>query len=501
MQSRNHVLSRAVLAVLAMCVCVKAAPLAEARVAVMPFSSESLDPRDLMVIAQAVRKAIEGTVKQVVDGANTKRAIQLSGCEGPELWASESCLRMVANQTSAELVLGGTLNQIGSLLEATVSLYGAESGKSVWEMTYKVDGTLEDFYTQVPPKLAGDMPDSYTIPKPPPVKPHVHAHDRKPAAQTQPAAVVQSEEPPASAVTTTSSPPSSAVAPGLVLGVSSLFCMGDPIRTQTPYAFGMHAVYPVKGVGQARLRAAIPMFMAYNAPTTSESGYPDVQLNLEYEWAWPSFGIGVGFDYMYMQWFRLEGSQSAYFASTDDYLAYYDPAHAFNISVSLRGGKPNTAFYGHISWPIPVVFSNGEPNNVFLEYSAFGVFGGQKIKAGLGVMGMYKSRDADYIRHGDSTFNYVDRHSDNDDDWYDYYDEEYNNYSRNEYSQFYAALPCVKVAGLIANHVVLNLTLELGGTILPRIPPDEDMWAPYIGFDVVYSLGRLETVQVFDGTF
>jgi hypothetical protein len=198
---------------------------------------------------------------------------------------------------------------------------------------------------------------------------------------------------------------------------------------------------------------------------------------------------------MYMASMRLKGVRRI--SGLDStYFAHYDPAHAFNLLLSLRGGRPNAAFYGYISYPLPYIFEDDDPDNYLLEFSAFGVFGGKRVKAGLGITGNYKRREADFIRHDILTYEYEPRARDT---WNA--DPEYYEYSLRRVYEYTLLVPALKVAGLLGEHVVLGLTFELRGTILPRFADSGDSWQPSIGFDVVYSLGALKGANVMDGTF
>jgi len=116
---------------------------------------------------------------------------------------------------------------------------------------------------------------------------------------------------------------------------------------------------------------------------------------------------------------------------------------------------------------------------VFCE-EQLGVSGAKNTKVGIGHMGMIKAREADdsLIINGSQFY--------------------YDNYPSRE---SYLVFPCLKIAQLIAEHVVLNLSLELGGTIIPRFGSEMDSWRPSIGVDILYSFGKLSGPNLMDGTF
>ncbi len=469
MSSRIAVMRAAAVSASLCAAAVAAAPLNTVRTAVLPFASVSVDAQNLHVIAQAIGRKMTDQGFYVVDAAETRQALQASGCTAPESWNRETCVRLAGRELGAGLLLGGTLNAIGALFEAHVELYAAESGTPVWSIDYQVRGTLEDFYTTVPAKVAGDLPTEYEAPSPQPEQ----SSDTS-AASPKPAPA-----------------PQRTTAPGLVVGASAVFAMKDPIEGQSPYGFTMHALYPTTEKSHVRLRLGLPLFHNYKLDLSENSKYPDVMLALEHEWGWPSFGVGVGAAYMYMHDFAIEGQQYTY-PPTDPDLAFYDVGHSVNITVNLRGGKPTAGFLARLSWPLPYVFEDDQPNHFFLEYSALGVFGGDRVKGGLGLRGMYKYREADSIRTSGTTYRYSDDRN-----------TMYRGHELHSVSEFYTMLPCVRFAVLWGGHLVTTVNLELAGTILPRGSPetDDDLWAPSIGLDLVYSFGALEAVSVMDGSF
>lgn len=478
MSLRARLLHAAVNSALLFAAAVTAAPLTNVRTAVLPFASVSVAERDLYVVAEAIGRKMADRGLMVVDAAETRQALQSSGCGAPETWNRETCVRLAGRDLGAHLLLGGTLNAIGSILEAHVELYAAESGKPIWSMDYQARGTLEDFYTAVPAKVAGDLPTTYEPPAPQAPAPAPQTVSEGSAEAPQP-----EQSPPAQPMRTTAS--------GLVVGASAVFAMGDPLERQSPYGFTMHALYPTTEKSHVRLRLGLPLFHNYKLDLSTDSKYPDVMIALEHEWGWPSFGIGVGAAYMYMHDFSLEGQGYTYPSRSPD-VAFYDVGHSLNITVNIRGGKPTGGFYGRLSWPLPYIFEDDNPNDLFVDYSAFGVFGGTRLKGGLGLRGMYKYREADYVRTNDSTYTYSNSRS-----------SYYHDHNLSSTSEFFTMLPCLRFAVLWGGHLVTTVNLELAGTLLPRGAPDEDddLWAPSIGVDLVYSFGALEAVSVMDGTF
>jgi len=450
------------------------------RIAVMPFASQSIAERDLHLIATAIDKALASAGFTVAHGGDVSAALRAVGCGEPVSWVRESCLRTLAREVDAGLVLGGTVNAIGALHEAQVALYGGRSGTALWSTEYQVRGGIEEFYLQMPGKLAADLPKEVKEPDPPPPPPPVALPGREPAPVADSAALPPVDR-------------DCGIAPGFAVGVSGMFALGDPITSQSPYSLRLHAVYPTSKVSQARLKVGLPLNHNHKLDLYSDKKYPDVYVGAEHEWGWPGFAIGVGLGYTYMQYFVLRGYEDGFYPDSL-YYAQYDPAHGFNVCLNLRGGRPNAGFYGRISWPLPFIFEDHDPDNYFVEGSAMAAFGGKHVKGGVGVMGMYKRREADFVKMADTTYYYRDQGAESD----------YHEFDLNEAQEFMALLPFVRIAALIAGHVVVSFNLELGGTIFPRSPvdPDDaDYWQPSMGLDIVYSIGKLKGADVMDGTF
>lgn len=286
------------------------------------------------------------------------------------------------------------------------------------------------------------------------------------------------------------------VAPGIVIGITGSIALGDAVESQSPYGFGAMALYPTSHRGHVRLKVGVPSMHNHSLPLTDNGKKPDLNVVLAHEWAGPRGAIGVGLSYLYMQEFALEGRESSPYHIDRDYVADYDGANSFNGVISLRGGRPNGAFYGRFVWPLPYMLSDDEPDAYQLQYSGFGVFGGQRVKCGIGVMGLYKYREADRVHHEDSTYEYVPK-----DDGLLGDEDPYYDYSLRRTSEFMVSFPCLKLAILFGSHVVVNLDVELGGVIFPRemFGMDSDLWRPTVGGTIVYSFKPLRGVNVMDG--
>lgn len=493
--------------------------LKEGMLPVLPIRSTTLKPAEATMIADAVRRELNAGGVPSTTAEQVNAALADAGCASEEMHGHESCMRLVCSGLKSKLVALVTVNSIGSLYEAEAGVFGATSGKLLWKGMYQVRGSIEDFYLQFPAKFVADIPRQLEEADPAPAKPHVHMYDQaghrhaagETCTESHEDAVEQAQEATEDsiehAVEVAEDRKEAAedaaagarfgIAPGLVIGASAMFAMGDKWEQQSPFGVKMMALYPTGARGHVRLKGGFPLNDNAKADLQRDKDI-DAYLSLEHEWAGRGGAIGVGFSYMYMRYMVMKGTHLSQFAD-DTYRAYYDPAHAVNMTVSLRGGKPNAGFYGRISWPLPYIFGDDKPDSYFLEYSALGVFGGKRVKAGVGVSGMYKYREADYVRQGDTTYRYTEQSRD-ERMWGT--TNPYYEYENSEYSEFMALIPVLRVAGLIASRIVVVFNLELGETIFPRsFGSDNDSWAPSIGFDLIYSLKKLQGADLMDGTF
>jgi hypothetical protein len=474
-----------------------AVSITEKPLAVIGLVSSTMDDGQLRLMGEAIARELSTAGFQLLAGSAVTDALEASSCANTEIRLRESCIRLVGKQLGTPYLIGGGVNVIGRLHELRLQLFSTESGREVWSSVYRVDTGIEDFYTQTPAKAAGDIPRELTVaaaPPPPPrapAPPHVHA----PAPRPVPTPGESPDGSPVSKETVDAVSPNGA-APGLVIGLSGMFALGMVTESQSPVGGKLYALYPTTEKSYARLKVGVPLYHDWWLFSDDREKNPDIYLSAEHAWSWSGFSIGVGLSYMYLQRFVLTDSCTApYFPYLmEPYRVTYSTHHAFNLSLDLRGGRPNAGFYGRISWPLPLTIESGEPKNLFLEFSALAAFGGKRVKGGLGVMGWYKYRNADYVRQGDSTFEYGSDRS----YWHDDYYEDYEHIVTREYS---VLLPVARVSTLWAKHLVVNVNVELGQLFIPRPDFDAEWWQPSVGFDIVYSFGELQGADLMDGTF
>jgi hypothetical protein len=278
-------------------------------------------------------------------------------------------------------------------------------------------------------------------------------------------------------------------------GLGGLVAFGDPENGQTPFSITAWGVIPISPKAHVRLRTGVPVMIdedhlqgRFSGPVSTDGKMPDSQVVAEVEWGWPYFSIAAGAAYMY----------GTSFKTWEDYssdTAYFDGSSMTNLAISLRGGKPSAAFYGRFSWPLPFILYDDNPDNYFIEFSALGVFGSNRFKAGIGLNGFIKQREANYLVVNGVRYNfYEDEYSDD----YRHPTQGYeSNYELTEIEEFMILAPTFRGAFLINEKLVLGIQLELAGTIFPL----KRDYKPMGGIDLTYSLGTLKAPVILDGKF
>jgi hypothetical protein len=211
---------------------------------------------------------------------------------------------------------------------------------------------------------------------------------------------------------------------------------------------------------------------------TDKGDNPDCMFSAEHEWGFRYFGVTLGASYMYMRQFQEVSNSSIYNFKSDN---------IWNWIIGIRAGKANRGFRGRISYPMPFAYDyNGSSNqNVFFEYSAFGMFGGEKIKGGIGVQGAFKRRTSENSRL-DSTYSYY----------------SYNSYMyTSSKEEFYAMVPCAKISFLAGSHNVVTAGIDLMGLFAPNVSGENNAWSPNVSIGYTFSFAPLKRVDSFDGKF
>ena len=188
--------------------------------------------------------------------------------------------------------------------------------------------------------------------------------------------------------------------------------------------------------------------------------------SVDHEWGFSKFGITVGAAYMFMEGFTKNINGLYY---------NFDDFNLYSWVLGIRAGSPNHGFRGRICYPMPFALSYGESEqNTFVEYSAVGMFGNDKVKAGVGVQGVYKRR---YSEGESRNSMYI-------------YSQDYTNKKyKQSIKEFYLMAPSVKVSFLAGIHSVVTLGLDVMGLMTPDVFNNDDGWTPsvYVGYTLSFA--------------
>jgi len=270
---------------------------------------------------------------------------------------------------------------------------------------------------------------------------------------------------------------------GLTVGIVGRYVLNEAGFTESEWGIDAFCLVPTTATGQARFKFALPMSTADTMRVRSNyKRNKDFFFTLEHEWGLKNIGITVGLGYMYLDNFQKIDTISNY---TSKQVNTYDfkTSHRANWVFGIRAGKPNKGFRGRISYPLTF----GEETNVFVEYSAFGMFGGSRVKGGIGLQGAAKKR----VGNLSSTYS-ISQSS--------YYSSIYTDSTRTE-SEYYFMGPAGKIAFLIGQHSSVTIGLDFMGIFIPDIFNLKDEWTPNILLGYTFSFGKLTNPETYDGKF
>lgn len=494
-------------------------------IGVVPFSPEGITEDEALIIAKAVRSAIVAQGSGIT-GSEIMDAVEDVDCDDSQKWALGECIVAAGRECGADFMIGGTMKRVDSQCTITPALYDIQKRTRIWRATYSIKGSAEDIYKEIPQKIAaaitgmlwkGPMMQEVSTPK--------DSVEEVPESTQVVEAVVLTPPPVTAPVAIPERKVDYGIVNGFTISAGGYVTLVAPGREQTRGGFMVSFLYPTGERSQIRVKTGIPLFRNPDIAEYVTDNLPDPYLSLEHDWAWKNFRITGGLAYMYMQRF-IKKDFWDYFAEFDGYWDYdytyckikttekYDNKNALNATVGFRAGKAMRGFYGRFSWPLAFSASEDEPLNIFFEYNAFGVFGWKKNKIGIGLVGMNKIREPD--PESITTSGTADTVL---------HDEFTNHFLRDENrtNEICLMFPVVRYARLIGERVVLNITFELGGTILPRfLSPDffgyeenqyenynyntdrteeRDWWKPSLGLQIVYSFAPLSGPHMFDGSF
>jgi hypothetical protein len=263
---------------------------------------------------------------------------------------------------------------------------------------------------------------------------------------------------------------------GLTLGFNGRYVIGGVGNEESEWSAEAMVLYPTTNHSHVRIRFSLPSSTSENMHKNSNfNTNNDLLYSIDHEWGFRKFGISIGAAYMFMDGFSK---------TIGDYTYNFDEFNLFSWVLGIRAGTPNHGFRGRVCYPMPFALNYGKSEqNTFVEYSAVGMFGGDNVKAGVGIQGVYKRRFSD----GESRILSYD---------YDYYSTD-----KESVKEFYFMAPCAKVSFLAGTHSVVTLGLDLMGLMTPDIFNSGDGWTPSVYVGYTFSFAPLRKVDSFDGKF
>jgi hypothetical protein len=439
---------------------------------VLPLKPVAIDEDDSKEMTRLVIRKLALYTMYTVSLEETLERLEENDCDDEDTWDESECMMKIASHPDAGFITSGSLALSGDTITVKVHLFekNVKGLAGLWTRTYQSVGSVDRAKLSIPSRIAEDIVLTFK-----------QARSVVQDSGSAPALLPESSDGRAYEIR---KPEDNGIVKGPTIGIHGLFALGEVEKGQSPVSgYGMF-LYPTTPRSHLRIKAGIPTTLFESTGRVITKEMEDIQLCAEHEWGWTHIGVSAGIVYTILSeftgTFKPLGSLSSFTT------ARYDVHHSFNVSVSLRGGKPSSCFHGRITFPLAIAMEDGMGNGVF-EYSVFGVFGREKTKAGIGHFAYFKRRKPTSLTNGDTTITLKE------------YETELGDIN-GKTVEFYGCLPALKFAHLFGDHFVANVTLELGGTIIPRFTR-QMWWRPSAGIDFVYSFGKLDGPSVMDGTF
>jgi hypothetical protein len=440
------------------------------------------DNEALLIGAELTRKLSQNERLVVADKNKTAQALKDAKLDAGGECASAECVCSAGEKCQSSFALSSSIGKVGTLFTYSVALYNVKDKKRVLLRDYQFKGQIEDFYTEVPRRIADDILALIVPLSKPAEAPLVVS---RPPVHETPVVIDTTGQPvqdrPVEKQNEAEKPFYNGIAAGPSIGIAARAVLGKVKSDQSQWGASLWYAHPTSRNSQVRIKFGMPLSGNDSVNKSVNLKYPDLYLSLEHEWGFKYFGVGVGLAVMQMQAFTMMEPYSQFWdAVLGRYVTDYNPVHfseqyCVNWVVTIRAGKPNMGFRGKISWPTPVNQDMSWIENAFFEYSAFGVFGSEQIKGGIGIMGMQKYRSSVEIQGAYSESHYTLNNS-------------------------FAMIPCGKFGMLIGNHSVLCAALDLAGILFPRWDT-QSSWAPLFQLSYTFSFAPLKGADVLDGTF
>jgi hypothetical protein len=441
-------------------------------VCVFPFQPSNIPQGDVSMITDALRMKLSARERlDVLDKEKSLQAWLFARHGGDSVCTGADCIVSAGQRAGVRYAVGGSIGRIGTLYTFSAAVFDVTDKKRIFNREYEYTGTIEEFYSDVPRRVANDIFAKLTGAS---EKQEQTPKGRDPAVPQAPLSGEYHAEEPAPRNPLDQN---RGIVLGPTFGASGRIAIGPLSATQSRWGACIFFLYPTTASSQLRIKLGAPlsgsdtMFRDYSSVT------PDLYGSIEHEWGMPHFGVGFGVAVTRMQAFHKTYYLSSIYYDQNgmmigpgpDTIPFRD-TYAFNWVATLRGGRPNAGFLGRISWPMPINPASQNLENAFFEYSALGVFGGSAFKGGIGLQGMIKNRN---VTTGIGTLSLEDS---------------------------YILAPCGKFAVLLGKQSVFCASIDLGSILFPR-PDNGSWWAPNVQIDYTFSLKPLTGPSVLDGTF
>jgi hypothetical protein len=456
-------------------------------ICILPLKATGVSEGDALLIADALRTRCAAMHRlDVLDKSRALAAMKEAKQEPGTECMNAECVIPLGEKAQAAIVASASLGKIGTLFSFTLALYNVKEKRRLLYREYQYRGAIEDFYTDVPRRIAEDI-IAAVFPSSEPPKSAAAVPKPVQETETEPGPVIETapENPPvreAEPVKRPEEPANFGMVTAPTIGIMGRLAVDALGADQSRWGAMAYYVHPTGLHSQARVKVGMPLAGNDTIFTGPWKGIPDVYVSLEHEWGLKYFGAGIGIAVM-----QMKAAEKSYpFNQSwnpllnayvyDSMQVNFKTLYCFNWVFNIRGGKPNAGFRGRISWPIPINQDANDPTqNAFFEYSALGVFGNNFFKGGIGICGMQRNRQSDEVMQAGSSDHY-------------------------SISESYIMAPTGKLAVLIAKHNVVWLGIDFMGILIPRTS-DMASWAPNMQLGYTFSFGKLLDPEVLDGTF
>ena len=458
-------------------------------VSVLPFEAIDVPSSDAIKLTQEITLGfasvpeVETTPFDKVQNAfKDTSVIKESTCK------NRVCLLTIGRRLQSEIIFTGSLYKIDKRFSFSLIAIDCRDNTTLWSKDYSCDCEFKDFLKKTSNAAVSDSryalflgenaTDSFSD--------STQKEESSPvdsSITTDSSDSENTDESENESENTENKSIDNGTVKGITIGFNGRAVIGGTEREESEWSAETMVLFPTSSHSHLRTRVSLPSStskdMLRNSTCDKDN---DLLFSVDHEWGFKKIGITFGAAYMFMKAFTKEFDGREY--SFDDF-------NLFSWVLGIRAGTPNHGFRGRICYPMPFVLNYGKSEqNTFVEYSAFGMFGSDKVKAGVGIQGVYKRRFSD---GSSAPSNYT-------------YDYSYNyNYNYGDYKEsvqeFYFMAPSGKVSFLAGTHSVVTLGLDFMGLMIPDVFNRDDGWTPSVYVGYTLSLEPLKRVDSFDGKF